>query len=109
MAKRKIDCDVDDFIVEYLKKAKFEKTLSEYEKERRESDSKSAKSLAKFYEYLKTSRINQEIDDLGFEINFGAYQPTKIPILNANKSVDKIKGRNKKMKIKRKLVSQKNF
>ena len=80
MAKRKIDCDVDDFIVEYLKKAKFEKTslMSEYEKERRESDSKSAKSLAKFYEYLKTSRVNQEIDDLGFEINFGAYQPTKV-------------------------------
>ena len=42
------------------------------------SESDHSKSLKKFIEFLKQSEKEKEIgieDDLGFEINFGAFQP----------------------------------
>ena len=77
MAKRKIKCDVNDFILDYLKKAKCEKTLNLLDKENLDTVKKTGKVFAKFVEYLKAQTKNEmkKEDDLGFEINFAAYQP----------------------------------
>ena len=77
MAKRKINCSLDDIVSEYLKKAKCEKSTKMFGT-KPPSESDHSKSLKKFIEFLKQSEKEKEIgieDDLGFEINFGAFQP----------------------------------
>jgi len=80
MTKRKIDCNLDDIIMEYFKKVKCEKTSKMFGTERSsETDHEVvSKSLEKFVKLLKeneTKKENRVEDDLGFEINFGAFQP----------------------------------
>ena len=78
MAKRKIDSSLNDFIVEYLKKRKCERTLNLFEKnnEQRKEGTRNQDVCEKFINYLKKkeSEKENENDDFGFEINFGAYQ-----------------------------------
>ena len=77
MAKRKIDCSLDDIVMEYLKKVKCEKTSKLFETER-SGASDHSKSLKKFIIFIRQKEIKKEYhveDDLGFKINFGAFQP----------------------------------
>ena len=75
MAKRKIDCSLDDIVMEYLKKVKCERPSKMFETEC-SGGSDHSKLLNKFIKNLKPSeKANQVEDDLGFEINFGAFQP----------------------------------
>ena len=79
MAKRKMDCGLDDIVTEYLKKVKCEKSSKMFGAER-SSASDHSKSLKKFMKFLKQKekeKENRGEDDLGFEINFGAFQPEK--------------------------------
>ena len=74
MAKRKIDGSLNDVICGYLKKAKYEKTLKLFE---RKCGKKENINLCEdFINYVKRRVAKKPIeeDDLGFEINFGAYQ-----------------------------------
>ena len=97
MAKRKIDCTLDEFVVKYLKKSKYEKT-AKLIGETNIGNSKIMKKFIKFVkinEKLKNEAIKKENldddDDLGFEINFGAYQSSepRIKISQTNrKNVD---------------------
>ena len=80
MAKRKIplDCSLNDIIGEHLKKAKCEKSLKLFEE--KVDQTKRPKMRKKFLNYLKekeAEKENTKDDDLGFEINFGAYQQDK--------------------------------
>ena len=81
MAKRKIDCSLDDIVTEYLKKVKCEKASKMFGTNR-SSGTDHSKTLKKFMMFLKenaTEKENRVEDDLGFEINFGAFQPaTKV-------------------------------
>ena len=81
MAKRKVDCSLDDIVMEYLKKVKCEKTSKMFGTEGSDGRNHS-KSLKKFIEFMKQNKTKKETrvqDDLGFEINFGAFQPeTKV-------------------------------
>ena len=75
MAKRKMDCSLDDIVMEYLKKVKCDKTSKMFGTDHSGDHSK---SLKKFMKNLRQSEIKKEKrieDDLGFEINFGAFQP----------------------------------
>ena len=85
MAKRKIDCKLDDLVMEYLKKVKCEKTSKMFVTAG-SSENERSKSLTKFMKFLKqneTEKENRVEDDLGFEINFGAFQPaTKVSFLS---------------------------
>ena len=76
MAKRKIDCSLNDYIINHLKKRKFEKTLKIFEEKKRVSKKADSEIFARFKSYLITKEIKKEnvTDDLGFEINFGAYK-----------------------------------
>ena len=77
MAKRKIECSLDDIVSEYLKKVKCEKSSKMFGTER-SGESDRSKSLKKFVEFLEKSereKENRVEDDLGFEINFEAFQP----------------------------------
>ena len=79
MAKRKKDCGLEDIVVEYLKKVKCDKTSKMFGIER-PVESGHSKSLKKFMKFLKeneTEKENHVEEDLGFEINFGAFQPAK--------------------------------
>ena len=77
MAKRKIDCSLDDIVIGYLKKVKYEKSSKLFGAERSgENDySKSLKQFMKFLKENEKEKENHVADDLGFEINFGAFQP----------------------------------
>ena len=77
MAKRKIDCSLDEIVMEYLKKAKCEKSIKLLGMEHSgESDhSKPLKKFIKFLTKSKNKRENRNDEDLGFEINFAAFQP----------------------------------
>ena len=77
MAKRKIDCSLDEIVIEYLKKVKCAKTIKLFETGSScESDhSKSLKKFIKFVAKSEKEKENRNDDDLGFEINFGAFQP----------------------------------
>ena len=81
MAKRKVDCSLDDIVMEYLKKVKCEKTSKMFGNEGSDG-SNHERSLKKFIEFMKQNEAKKETrvqDDLGFEINFGAFQPeTKV-------------------------------
>ena len=77
MAKRKMDCSLDDIVMEYLKKVKCDKTPKMFGTDH-SGESDHSKSLKKFMKNLRQSEIKKEKrieDDLGFEINFGAFQP----------------------------------
>ena len=79
MTKRKIDSSLDDIVMEHFKKVKCEKTSKMFGIES-SSESDYSKSLKKFIKFLKqkeTEKRNRVEDDLGFEINFGAFQPEK--------------------------------
>ena len=79
MAKRKTDCSLDAFVMRYLKKARFDKTSSLFGESIVKQESTSPKSSEEFLFYLKRPKIKYENeDDLGFEINFGAYESTKV-------------------------------
>ena len=70
-----MDCGLDDIVIEYFKRVKCEKVSKMF---RTESSSDHSKSLKKFMKFLKQKEIKKENrikDDLGFEINFGAFQP----------------------------------
>ena len=81
MAKRKIDCSLDNIVMEYLKKVKCEKSSKMFGTDG-SSENDHSKSLKKFMKFLKeseTEKENRVEDDLGFEINFGTFQPaTKV-------------------------------
>ena len=70
MAKRKIDSSLNDFVFEYLKKRKCERTLKLFP--RNNEGRKNENICENFMNYLK--RKESENDDFGFEINLGAYQ-----------------------------------
>ena len=77
MAKRKIpvDCSLNDIIGEHLKEAKCGKSLKLFEE--KVERTKKPKMMKKFLNYLKEKeekKENTKDEDLGFEINFGAYQ-----------------------------------
>ena len=79
MAKRKIDCSIGDVIVDYLKKRKYKKTLQLFENKNNSFTGRKLENYdvcRKFIKYLKIkeSEKGDKDDDLGFEINFGAYQ-----------------------------------
>ena len=77
MSKRKMDCSLDDFVMEYLKKVKCEKSSKMFGTES-STGSDHSESLKKFMKFLKENEREKENhvkDDLGFEINFGAFQP----------------------------------
>ena len=85
MAKRRMDSDLDDIVMNYLMKIKCGKTSKMFETERKtefSGENDDLKSLTKFIEFVKqreTEKENRVDDDLGFEINFGAFQPaTKV-------------------------------
>ena len=75
MAKRKHDCSLDGIVIEYLRRSKCKKTLESLEKQNRNNSSKSI--YDDFVSYLRQSggKAENYNDDLGFEINFGAFQP----------------------------------
>ena len=80
MAKRKIDCSLNEIVGEYLKKKKFEKSLKLFEEKVKHKNNDLSKTLKRLFDYLKkteSEKENMEYEDLGFEINFGAYQPEK--------------------------------
>ena len=70
-----MELSLDDFIIEYLKKAKNEKTLKLFEGEKT-GPNENKNVYEKFMNYLKKKEAEKENekDDLGFEINFGAFQ-----------------------------------
>ena len=74
MTKRKIDSTLDDFIDGYLKKAKYEKSVKLLKGKIEQK--KNVKIFEQFMNYFKRKEAEKpnENDDLGFEINFGAYQ-----------------------------------
>ena len=80
MAKRKtpVDWSLNDIIGEHLKSTKCEKSLKAFEV--KVGLAKKPKMMKKFLNYLKekeAEKENTKDEDLGFEINFGAYQPDK--------------------------------
>ena len=80
MAKGKIDCSLDEIVMEYLKKAKCEKSIKLLGMEH-SGESDHSKLLEKFIKFLTKSEREKDNrkadDDLGFEINFAAFQPEK--------------------------------
>ena len=78
MAKRKIECDLNDIIGVHLRKKKCEKSLKLFYEKSGEIRNDKTKIWEKFLDYLKeknTAKKHVIEEDLGFEINFGAYQP----------------------------------
>ena len=76
MAKRKIDCSLDDIVAECLKKGKCEKTAKMFGTNRENDASNVMEEFIKYLKQKDTEKENQVEDELGFEINFGAFQPT---------------------------------
>ena len=75
MAKRKLDSSLDGIIINYLKRGKCEKTLKLFEG-RIEGAIEDINTSKMFWNHLQRKEAEKESakDDLGFEINFGAYQ-----------------------------------
>ena len=74
MAKRKQLCNLNDFVVDYLEKRTYERTLKLLN---RNNEVTMEENLhKKFMNYLKKNDLDEKNanDNLGFEINFGAYQ-----------------------------------
>ena len=78
MAKRKNDCDLDDVISAYLKKKKYCRSLKLFDAKNGNKGDASSAVLSKFEKFLKKqNQKSKNLDDLDFEINFGAFQPTQ--------------------------------
>ena len=68
MAKRKIDCTVNDIIGCYLKKTKCEKSLKLLKEKENNTKNDEIKMLEKFFQFLKekeTEKENAKNEDLG--------------------------------------------
>ena len=77
MAKRKIDCSLDEIVGEYLMKRKCEKSRKLFEEKIGCHTNDGTKILENLLNYLKIMETKKEFkidEDLDFEINFGAYQ-----------------------------------
>ena len=74
MAKRKADFSLDGFVTEYFKKTKCERTSKLFQ-DKNGASKESENVYERFIKYLKTKQTENVNDDLGFEINFGAYKP----------------------------------
>jgi len=112
MAKRKIDCALDEFVVKYLKKSKYEKT-AKLLGETNIGNSKIMKNFIKFVkinEKLKNEakKENLDDDDLGFEINFGAYQSSKprIKISKPKRPKNGTDGKREKIEVPKKFMKK---
>ena len=84
-----MEFSLDDFIIEHLKKAKNEKTLKLFEGGNGGLN-ENKKVYVKFMNYLKKKEAEKENekDDLGFEINFGALQSeAKVSSTSAGKRI----------------------
>ena len=77
MPKRKIDCNLDDIVAEWLKKGEYEKTAKMFGKNRENDPSEVMEEFIKYLKQKEIEKENQLEGDLGFEINFGAFQPSK--------------------------------
>ena len=111
MAKRKINCSLDDVVKEYLKKVKCDKTSKMFGTEHSiESDqNKISTSMREFQKFLKKKTKENDVeDDLGFEINFGAFQPEK-KLLLRNSLFQKANHGSKKESERRKKDVPKDF
>ena len=90
MSKRGSDC-INEFVIKYLKKAKYENSLKLFAGKDRESKACTAKTYKKFMNYLKQKKRNTKNasdDDLGFKINFGTYQQKlKLPAAVAREGI----------------------
>ena len=77
MASPNLDSSLNDVVIEYLKKVKCEKPSKMFES-KCASENTCLKPLSEFIKFLKQKETMKESveDDLGFEINFGAFQPT---------------------------------
>ena len=116
MAKRKIDCSIDDFIVDYLKKRKYKKSLQLFGEKNNSFMGRKLENhdvCKKFIKYLKIkeSEKGDVDDDLGFEINFGAYQPeSRLQITNfigkKNNSRNKTDDKKEKIEIPKKFIKK---
>ena len=87
MAKRKADFSLDDFVANYLKNAKCGRTLKLFQDKKTCPKKENGNICERFMNYLmkKESEKENENDDLGFEINFGAFQPeTKVSFTLVN-------------------------
>ena len=75
MGKRKSDCSINDLIVQYLKKRKCARTLKLFENTNENSKNENiCENFLNYLEKKESEKVNVE-DELGFEINFRAYQP----------------------------------
>ena len=77
MVKRKFETELEDIVMIYLKKIKCERTSKMFGTER-SGETDHSKSLKEFMKFLKQNEAEKDHsteDDLGFEINFGAFQP----------------------------------
>jgi len=109
MAKRKIDCNLEDYVIRNLKKRKYRRTLKLFEDQNRNLERTNSKILVKFTKYLKKKEIQNEIDDLGFEINFGGYHPKTEILPKSGRKIGEI-GKNFKIEKKeRKIGVPKEF
>ena len=85
-----MELSLDDFIIEHLKKAKNEKTLKLFESEKGKSTKEKTNVYEKFMNYLKKKEAEKENekDDLGFEINFGAFRSeAKVSLTSTGKRI----------------------
>ena len=84
MAKRKADGTLNGFIMNVLKNGKYERTLKLFEEKNECLKKENPRKYEKFMKYLvKIEKKKQnENDDLGFEINFGAYQHKPDPTVS---------------------------
>jgi len=81
MSKRKSDCTLNEFVVEYLKNSRYDKSFKLLAAKNLKPEESDGRICEKFTDYLKEKEaktLYQTDDDLGFEINFGAYQPINI-------------------------------
>ena len=87
---------MNEFVIKYLKKAKYEKTLKLFAGKVGESKACTSAAHKKFTNYLKQKERttkNANNDDLGFEINFGAYQQElKLPATIDRKGIGEMTG-----------------
>ena len=78
MVKRKADGTLNGFVINFLKNGKYERTLKGtlFEGETECLKKENSRKYEKFMKYLMEieSKKQNENDDLGFEINFEAYQ-----------------------------------
>ena len=112
MSKRKLDCTLDNVVFNYLKRAKYDKTAKMVGVD--ESKSSCSKTMEKFLQFLAAIDIKKQKveDDLGFEINFGAYQPEprlqlkQISNFTGKKNGPKSEDKKEKIEIPKKFIKK---